>query len=204
MSEPTVFDFQEHAVRVIVRGSEPWFVAADVCRVLGINNARDAVTRLDEDEKGVGNTDTLGGKQAITLINESGLYHLSFKSRKPAAKAFRKWVTSEVLPAIRKTGQYVVEDKAPEVLPPIRFASVFSMRLHNQAVFDEVASFARFVKMQAQIAGLEMLRMPDDHLGSVRVFPEPWLWEQWAIWKETAAPAKYKKRRERLALRLKG
>ena len=87
---------------------ELWFVAADVCRVLDIKNSRDAVADLDDDEKGVVNTDTLGGKQEMNIINESGLYSLILRSRKPEAKAFRKWITSEVIPSIRKTGSYSI------------------------------------------------------------------------------------------------
>ncbi len=81
-------------------------MAADVCAALSIANSRDAVTRLDEDEKGVATIDTLGGRQEMATVNESGLYSLILGSRKPEAKRFKKWVTSEVLPAIRKTGSY--------------------------------------------------------------------------------------------------
>ncbi|WP_170765567.1 Bro-N domain-containing protein [Ruegeria lacuscaerulensis] len=100
------FAFEDHLVRVIEREGEPWFVATDVCRVLGIANSRDALSKLDEDEKGVGLTDTLGGQQQVSVITESGLYALAFASRKPEAKRFRKWVTSDVLPTIRKTGGF--------------------------------------------------------------------------------------------------
>lgn len=104
-----IFEFQSHQVRTVVaEDGAPWWVAADVCGVLGIRNNRQAVAKLDEDEKGVCQADTLGGKQAMTTINESGLYALIVRSDKPEAKAFRKWVTSEVLPAIRKTGGYQV------------------------------------------------------------------------------------------------
>lgn len=93
-------------VRVIERGGEPWFVAADVCRALGVSNNRDAVAKLDDDEKGVALTDTLGGQQKIVIINEPGLYSLVLGSRKPEAKEFKRWVTHEVIPAIRKHGAY--------------------------------------------------------------------------------------------------
>ena len=104
-----VFNFNEKEstpIRVQVINNEPWFVAKDVCQVLGIEKHRDAISRLDEDERGSVLVDTLGGKQQFTAANESGLYHLIFQSRKPEAKKFRKWVTGEVLPAIRKTGRY--------------------------------------------------------------------------------------------------
>ena len=107
MNDLTVFqnpDFGQ--VRTITRDGEPWFVAADVCRALEIKNNRDALAKLDSDEKGVALTDTLGGAQKMTIVNEPGLYSLVLGSRKPEAKAFKRWITHEVIPAIRKTGQY--------------------------------------------------------------------------------------------------
>jgi len=90
------FDFEENAVRVVLRDGEPWFVAVDVCRVLDISNPRDAVARLDDDEKAdVGITDASGTQRRETnIISESGLYSLIFTSRKPEARRFRKWVTA--------------------------------------------------------------------------------------------------------------
>lgn len=101
------FDFEEQAVRVVIRDGEPWFVAVDVCRVLELENARQVVARLDDDERdGVHTVDAIGRQQLTNVINESGLYALIFTSRKEQAKRFRKWVTAEVLPTIRKTGRY--------------------------------------------------------------------------------------------------
>ncbi|MFT8780116.1 Bro-N domain-containing protein [Acetobacter orientalis] len=114
MSTIIPFDFEQHAVRVLTREGEPWFVLADVCGVLSISNSRDASSRLDDDEKGVVITDTLGGPQEMNIINESGLYTLILTSRKPEAKRFRKWVTAEVLPAIRKTGSFGLPSSAQE------------------------------------------------------------------------------------------
>lgn len=103
-----VFETEDHFdFRILDRDGEPWFVLADVCRSLLIANPRDAATRLDEDEKdGVGIADAIGRQQQQTIINESGLYKLIFTSRTEKAKAFKKWVTSVVLPQIRKTGGY--------------------------------------------------------------------------------------------------
>jgi prophage antirepressor-like protein len=102
-----VFNYGPNKLRTVVKDGEPWFVAADVCEVLEIKNSRDAVSRLDDEEKdGVGITDSIGRNQIITIVNESGLYSLIFTSRKEEAKKFKKWVTSDVLPSIRKTGQY--------------------------------------------------------------------------------------------------
>ena len=94
-------------VRVEEINGDPWFVAADVCRALDLGNSRQAITRLDEDEKGVTLNDTLGGKQEMTIINEAGLYALVLSSRKPEAKAFKRWITHEVLPSIRRNGAYI-------------------------------------------------------------------------------------------------
>lgn len=100
------FNPSNQPIRVEMIDNEPWFVAKDVCQALTISNHNDAISRLDDDEKGVATADTLGGKQSLNIVNESGLYNLIFQSRKPEAKAFRKWVTGEVLPTLRKTGRY--------------------------------------------------------------------------------------------------
>ena len=103
-----VFNYGENTpVRVRVMNGQTWFVAKDVCKVLGISNHKDAVSRLDDDERwGVGITDPLGGTQRMSAVSESGLYHLVFQSRKPEARKFRRWVTMEVLPEIRRTGSF--------------------------------------------------------------------------------------------------
>lgn len=106
MTALDIFTYGGQQVRTIHIDGEPWFVAADVCAVLGIANSRDALARLDADEKGVGITDTLGGAQQVAVVNESGLYALTWTSRKEAAATFRRWVKREVLPSIRKTGQF--------------------------------------------------------------------------------------------------
>lgn len=110
--------FNGNPVRIELIDDEPWFVAMDVCAVLGIVNSRSAVSRLDEDERDiVGVTDTIGRRSQTQIVNESGLYSLIFTSVKPEAKEFRRWVTHEVLPSLRRTGGYSV---VPSVaaLPP--------------------------------------------------------------------------------------
>jgi prophage antirepressor-like protein len=111
MREIQMFKFEETSVRTVERpDGSVWFVAADVCTALTITNARDAVSRLDDDEHDLVIADTLGGSQETSVISESGLYSLILTSRKPEAKRFKKWVTSEVLPSLRKTGAYGVAD----------------------------------------------------------------------------------------------
>lgn len=111
------FDFEEHAVRVIMRGADPWFVAADVCRVLEIGNPSDVVARLDSDERMTldtieGQAGQRGGARRINVISESGLYAVILTSRKESARRFRKWVTAEVLPALRTHGRYEMPNAA--------------------------------------------------------------------------------------------
>lgn len=105
--EIQLWNYEGSSVRTIQKDGEPWFVLKDVCKVLEISNSRNVANRLEPFEKGVTLVDTLGGAQEMTIINESGLYAVILRSDKPQAKPFRKWVTSEVLPAIRKTGAYV-------------------------------------------------------------------------------------------------
>lgn len=112
MNEVTVFNFNgQSQVRTVVRDGEPWFVAKDICDILELTNPTVAIESLDDDER---SKYSLGRQGETNIVNESGLYALVFKSRKPEAKAFRKWVTSEVLPAIRKTGQYSKQYSAPQ------------------------------------------------------------------------------------------
>lgn len=106
MTSLTKFEFKGRSVRSITKDGEPWFVAKDVCDTLGLTNSRKAVAALDDDEKGVTQSDTLGGIQKLAIVSEPGLYRLISRSDKPQAKAFLRWVTHEVLPAIRKTGSF--------------------------------------------------------------------------------------------------
>lgn len=111
------FQFGAHAVRIIDRAGSPWWVAADVCGALGVAVTHSAVGRLDDDEKGRDSITTPGGEQEVLVINESGLYSLVLSSKKPEAKAFKKWITSEVLPSIRKTGSYSAAPASTDPLP---------------------------------------------------------------------------------------
>ena len=114
----SVFSYQNedylHNITSVLIDGEPWFVGKDVCNALEIKNVPDALTKLDEDEKLLSTIPISGQRRMVNLVSESGLYNLIFRSRKPDAKKFRKWVTSEVIPSIRKTGQYsVLENKTP-------------------------------------------------------------------------------------------
>ena len=112
------FDYNGQEVRTVEMNGQPWFVAVDVCNVLEIGNPSQAASRLDDDEKGIISNDTPGGKQKMTIVSESGLYSLILGSRKPEAKQFKRWITHEVIPSIRKTGGYIAgqETLSPEEL----------------------------------------------------------------------------------------
>lgn len=111
------------AVRSILIDGDPWFVAADVCKALEIEKTNRALSRLDDDEKGAHSVSTPGGRQRMSIISESGLYSLILGSRKPEARAFKRWITHEVIPSIRKHGAYMTDslldalEAHPEAVP---------------------------------------------------------------------------------------
>lgn len=118
-SQLSTYNFESHTIRTLAINNEPWFIAKDVCDAIGIDNNRKALLALDEDEKGVTLSNTLGGKQEMNIISESGMYTLILRCRDAVKKGsvphrFRKWVTAEVLPAIRKTGKYEAKTTADD------------------------------------------------------------------------------------------
>ena len=133
-SQLTPFNFNQTAVRVINRDGEAWFVAQDVSNALEYSTAKDMVRCLDDDEKDGHIVPTLGGNQKMLIISESGLYHALFKSRKKEAQAFRRWVTSEVLPSIRKTGTYQANAQPSDWIDPQR-------RIHLRRLVEHRACY---------------------------------------------------------------
>ena len=127
MKEMQIFENQEFgAVRTVELDGEPWLVGKDVAQALGYSNPRKALAdHVDEEDKGVTKCDTLGGVQEMTIINESGLYSLVLSSKLPGAKKFRRWVTAEVLPAVRKHGAYMT----PHTLEQALLSPDFLLRL---------------------------------------------------------------------------
>jgi len=119
MIDVVLFEYQHKRVRSLTVDGQIWFVAKDVCNVLEIKNVSDATSRLDEDEKGIVTNDTLSTPQPMLIVSESGLYSLIWSSRKPEAKAFRRWITHEVLPQIRKTGNYISQPIKPMGILPL-------------------------------------------------------------------------------------
>ena len=116
MNQIIQFNNKGFSVRSLLVEDEPWFVAKDVCKALGYVNTRDAVKKhIDKDDKRVSQFATPSGTQNMIIINESGLYSLILRSNKPQAKKFKKWVTSEVLPSIRKTGSYSLQKGSADI-----------------------------------------------------------------------------------------
>lgn len=118
MNELQLFNFENNQVRTLLINDEPWFVGKDVAEILGYSKARNAIaTHVDDDDKkGAPIQGDLGGTQEMTVINESGVYALVFGSKLPSAKKFKHWVTSEVLPTLRKTGGYTMPKTYLEAL----------------------------------------------------------------------------------------
>ena len=128
-------------VRTMVKDGEPYFVGKDVANILGYTNSRKAIgDHVDEEDKGVTKCDTLGGVQELTVINESGLYSLILSSKLPAAKKFKRWVTSEVLPAIRKTGSYHIPKERSECKAQEIKARMLNARVRESNQYLKIAA----------------------------------------------------------------
>jgi prophage antirepressor-like protein len=167
---PAVFTFTTQAVRVVMIDDAPWFVATDVSDALGYPSAPQMTRNLDDDEKGMQIVHTLGGDQELSVISESGLYAAILKSRKPEAKKFKKWVTSEVLPAIRKTGRYVAPEA--EYTGPVekyvdltthadfRYAA---QQMERQSWFGASASHAFWAQMR-KVGGCRATNFPESQI----------------------------------------
>jgi prophage antirepressor-like protein len=138
---PQVFNFGERPIEVHTVNGEPWWVGRDVCEVLGISQPHRSIAQLDDDEKGRHTVTTLGGRQEVVIVNEAGLYSLILRSRKPEAKTFKRWITHEVLPAIRKTGAYLPDAQAAALTQAIEVLSgvVSAQNALSQRV-DQLAS----------------------------------------------------------------
>ena len=145
MNEMQTFVYSGAEVRTVQKDGVPWFVLKDVCGVLGISKYRDVAERLDPDERGPVRVDTLGGSQEMTCISESGLYNVILRSDKPEAKPFRKWVTAEVLPAIRRSGGYIAGQN--DLSPAELMAKALKVAEHTLAERD-----ARISSLQVQNA----------------------------------------------------
>ena len=133
-----VFNYEQNEIRTVLIGGEPWFVAVDICAALEIQNAADALNRLDDDERGRFN---LGRQGEANIISESGLYSLVLGSRKPEAKAFKRWITHDVIPSIRRTGAYMPQPMSQlEIL-----RSMIDAQIQSEKRLDRIEAKIRTV-----------------------------------------------------------
>jgi prophage antirepressor-like protein len=147
MSNLMILNFHGAAVRTVTIAGEPWWVAKDVCDVLGLADGKTSIQRLDADEvHSVPLTDALGRDQLTTVINESGLYSLILRSRRPEAKVFKKWITAEVLPTIRQTGSYIAPgaEQAPD-----RMSQLMDMLAQNLMALTGKSEYVTRVAAEA-------------------------------------------------------
>jgi len=155
MSELMVFDFESNDIRTQSIDGDPWFIGKDVTDVLGYSNANDAIARhVDDEDKGVAFHDTLGGKQNLVIINESGLYSLIIKSKLPSSKRFKRWVTSEVLPAIRKTGKYEVPMSQEDIM-----IATLKIQKELREKVDVIEEDVAYLKEEQPISPYPLMRM---------------------------------------------
>lgn len=148
------FSFESSSIRTLGDAISPLFVAADVAAILGYGSTKDATRILDDDEKQTVSIDTNGGKQSMTAVTESGLYAMIFKSKRPEAKRFRKWVTSEVLPAIRKTGRYEAQET---ITPAEQRAIQVAVAARAKKTAANYQTIYRAIKARYQIARYDQL-----------------------------------------------
>ena len=158
-------------VRTMMIDNEPWAAGKDVATALGYKNPRDAVSRhVDEEDRGVAKRDTLGGNQEVVIINESGLYSLILSSKLPKARAFKRWVTSEVLPALRKTGSYSVKPEPP-VFEPKRTSvgEIASLLLQIRQIQKAQGTSSRKIAFTAQRLCEQFgIELPEDFVEPVK------------------------------------
>lgn len=146
-NEIQVWNYESSEIRTVQINGEPWFVLSDVCKVLELSSPHKVAERLDGDEKGRNQIPTLGGVQEMAVVNESGLYTVILRSDKPQAKPFRKWVTSEVLPSIRKHGSYSVQLQFADLSPQLQV--LIQMETRQKQIE------ARQAEQATALAGLE-------------------------------------------------
>ena len=157
MANLQVFNYEDRNVRTVIKDGEPWFIAKDVCDILGIKNSRDAMTRLDEDEKADVVLNDGRQNRAMTIINEPGLYNLILRSDKAEAKTFKRWITHEVLPAIRKTGVYDQNKKSCSSMADWLLESAMFMKKleedqkRQQEELEEISHSQRLIQGKVDI-----------------------------------------------------
>lgn len=152
--------YKNSPVRIVEKGGEPWFVAKDVCDILALGNPRSSIALLDEDERGVHSMDTPSGKQEMGIISETGLYSLILRSRKTEAKAFKRWVTHEVLPSIRKTGAYLSPGMSNEQVKAL-------VATLEEEMYRRIQAENRLAKLEAHAEELARSAIPATPFGEL-------------------------------------
>lgn len=152
--------YKNSPVRIVEKDGEPWFVARDVCKVLEITKVDSAIRNLDADEKGAHTVSTPGGNQEMTIVSEAGLYSLILRSRKPEAKAFKRWVTHEVLPSIRKTGAYLSPGMSNEQVKAL-------VTTLEEEVYRRIQAENRLAKLEAHAEKLARAAIPATPFGEL-------------------------------------
>ena len=185
------------SVRVVEKDGDPWFVAKDVCDCLDIGNSRQALTYLDEDEKGVTTNDTLGGVQEMSIVSESGLYSLILRSRKSESKTFKRWIVREVIPTIRKTGSYSMAPRSyaealralaaeVEVREAVEAQKALAENQRDEAIRTkaEIGNRREATAMATASAATRKVGVLEDKLGLGRNYKQvkaiPWLFDEFA------------------------
>jgi prophage antirepressor-like protein len=160
MNEIQVFNYEQNEIRTVNIDGELWFVLKDVCDVLDIANSRDTADRLDDDEKNtVAINDGIPGNPNKTIINESGLYSVILLSRKPEAKSFKRWVTHDVLPQIRKTGCFKLPKETKPRAKPVDV--IFNQRMRMAKAFSKVTGIPLEIALATAINEAEKLTGED-------------------------------------------
>lgn len=154
-----LFDFNGSQLRTIDKNGESWFIARDVCEILGIDNSQ--IRRLDEDEKGLCSIQTPGGEQNMVSINEAGLYGLILGSRKTESKAFKRWVTHEVIPSIRKHGAYMTSETIERTLFNPDYLLQLAQRLKDEHT-ARIAAESKLLEQWPMIVFAESLQVSKD------------------------------------------
>jgi anti-repressor protein len=181
MKQLQVFNFSGKEVRVIMHDGQPWWVAKDVCTAIDVDQTQ--TRRLDEDEKGLRSIQTLGGDQVMLTVNEPGLYSLILGSRKPEAKPFKRWITHDVLPAIRRTGMYAADElldnpdlliqaatKLKEERAARRALEAKVKEDRPKVVFAEALEVSKDSVLIADLA--KILKQNGINIGEIRLFKE--------------------------------
>lgn len=162
-NEMNLFNFKENEVRTVTKDGEPWFVAKDVCEYFGDTNYRRSIARLDEDEKGVSQIQTRGGKQALTVVNEAGLYSLLMfmqpqkgsslsekdrNARYDKLEEFKNWLATDVLPSIRKHGAYMTQEVIEKTIANPDLIIQLATQLKEEQLKTKAASDEKLLRME--------------------------------------------------------